>query len=222
MGIRRDNPAEPTFAGAALRPKSQECHQGDLYQEAKRQARQEGPPKYTYVYNGASDNWLKYLTNPQDIMTHILGKIAQTAERKAIRSKIESMTELSKCFQEVTHREEVARKGFAVGKNLRKYDGGERIGKKAKKIMIKWEKERARTAQAQRVLTKLGAEPPRRPGPTTKCDGCQRVPDSKLRQCGRCNHAFYCTSECQRRAWRQHMEECEYWVMKGQTRKKAL
>ena len=222
MGIRRDNPAEPTFTGAALRPKSQECHQGDLYQEAKRQARQEGPPKYTYVYNSTTDIWLKYLTNPKDVLTHILGKISQTAERKAIRSKIESMVTLSKCFQEITHREEVARKGFGVGKNLRQYDGGRKIEKKAKKIMIKWENERARYAQIQRNLTRIAAEPARRPGPTTKCDGCQRVPDSRLRQCGRCKHAFYCTIECQRRTWHRHREECEYWVMQGPARRKAM
>jgi hypothetical protein len=95
-----------------------------------------------------------------------------------------------------------------VGKNLRQYDGGSKIEKKAKKIMIKWENKRARYAQIQRNLTRIAAEPPRRPGPTTKCDGCQMVPDSRLRQCGRCKHAFYCTIECQRRAWRRHREEC--------------
>ena len=58
MGIRRENPAEPTFTGAALRPEAQECHQGDLYQEARRQSRQEGPPKYTYVYRSATNHQL--------------------------------------------------------------------------------------------------------------------------------------------------------------------
>ena len=208
-------------AGEAIRPKSQECHQGDLYQEAKRQTRQEGPPKYKYVYNSTTDIWLKYLTNPQDVLTHILGKISQTAERKAIRSKIESMVTLLKCFQEITHREEAARKGFAVGKNLRQYDGGRRIEKKAKKIMIKWENERTRYAQIQRNITRIAAEPPKRPGPTTKCDGCNRVPDSSLRRCSRCKHAFYCTIECQRRAWHRHKEECEWKVMEGKARREA-
>ena len=220
MGIRRDNPAEPTFTGAALRPKSQECHQGDLYQEAKNQARQEGPPKYTYVYDSNPDTWLKYLTSPNDVLTYILGKIYQTAERKAIRSKIESMVTLSKCFQEITHREEAARKGFAVGKNLRQYDGGRRIEKKAKKIMIKWDNERTRYAQIQRNITRIAAEP-KIPGPTTKCDGCNRVPDSSLRRCSRCKYAFYCTIECQRRAWHRHKEECEWKVMEGQARREA-
>jgi hypothetical protein len=208
MGIRREGPAEPTFTGGDKRPNSQECHQGDLYQEAKRQVRQEGPPKYAYVYDCATDIWLKYLTSPQDVLTHILGKISQTAERKAIRSKIESMVTLSKCIQEITHREEVARKGYAVGKNLRQYDGGRKIEKKAKRIIIKWEYERARTAEIQRNLTRMAAEPPRRPGPTTKCDGCQLVPDSRLLQCKRCKQAFYCTILCQKRAWRRHKDVC--------------
>ena len=224
MGIRRDSPPEPKFTGGALRPKSQECHQGDLYQEAKRQARQEGPPKHTYVYNGPTDSWLKYFANPNDVLTYILGKISQTAERKAIRSKIKSMVALSKCFQEITHREENARKGYAVGQNLRQYDGGRRIEKKAKKIIIQWEKERTRYAQVQRNIINMAQEPPRKPGPTTKCDGCQKVPDSpdsRLRQCGRCNRALYCTRECQRRQWPHHRENCEYWVMLRQARRDA-
>ena len=133
MGIRRDNPAEPRFTGAALRPESQECHQGELYQEAKRQARQEGPPKYTYIYNAPLDTWKKYLTNPKDLLTHILEKISQTAERKAIRSKIESMVTLSKCFQEITHREEVARKGFGVGKTFGNMMEEERLKRRQRK-----------------------------------------------------------------------------------------
>ena len=34
IGERKKNPAEPSFEGAALSPEAQECHQGDLYQEA--------------------------------------------------------------------------------------------------------------------------------------------------------------------------------------------
>ena len=219
MGIRKDSPPEPKFTGGALRPKNQECHQGDLYQEAKCQARQEGPPTHTYVYNGPSDSWLKYFASPSDVLTYILGKISQTAERTAIRSKIDSMVALSKCFQEITHREEVARKGYAVGKNLRQYDGGKRIEKKARKLIVQWANERARYERVQRnIINMAEEEPPRKPGPTTKCDGCQKVPDSKLRQCGRCHHALYCTIKCQRRQWPNHKEKCEYWVLLRQAR----
>ena len=91
MGIRKDNPFEPRFTGGELRPKSQECHQGNLYREAKRQARQEGPPTYTFVYNSSADLFIKYFVSPKDVLTYMLGKISQKAERKAIRSKIESM-----------------------------------------------------------------------------------------------------------------------------------
>ena len=222
MGIRRDNPAEPTFSGAqALRPRGQECHHGDLYQEAKHQARQEGPPKYTYVYDSNPDTWLKYFTSPKDVLTYILGKIYQNAERTAIRSKIETMMTLSKCFQEITHREEVARKGFALGKNLRQYDGGRKVEKKAKKIMIKWDTARIRYAQIQRNITRIAAEPLKRPGPTTECDGCHRVPDSDLRRCSRCKNAFYCTIVCQRRAWHRHKEECEWKVAAARARRET-
>ena len=219
MGIRKDSPPEPKFTGGALRPKNQECHQGDLYEEAKCQARQEGPPTHTYVYNGPADSWLKYFASPSDVLTYILGKISQTAERTAIRSKIDSMVALSKCFQEITHREEVARKGYAVGKNLRQYDGGKRIEKKARKLIVQWANERARYERVQRnIINMAEEEPPRKPGPTTKCDGCQKVPDSKLRQCGRCHHALYCTIKCQRRQWPNHKENCEYWVLLRQAR----
>ena len=44
IGERKENPLEPSFEGAALRPEAQECHQGDLYQEARLQSRREGPP----------------------------------------------------------------------------------------------------------------------------------------------------------------------------------
>ena len=219
MGIRKDSPPEPKFTGGALRPKNQECHQGDLYEEAKCQARQEKPPTHTYVYNGPADSWLKYFASPSDVLTYILGKISQTAERTAIRSKIDSMVALSKCFQEITHREEVARKGYAVGKNLRQYDGGKRIEKKARKLIVQWANERARYERVQRdIINMAEEEPPRKPGPTTKCDGCQKVPDSKLRQCGRCRHALYCTIKCQRRQWPNHKEKCEYWVLLRQAR----
>ena len=86
MGIRKDNPFEPRFTGGELRPKSQECHQGNLYREAKRQARQEGPPTHTFVYNSSTDLFIKYFVSPKDVLTYMLGKISQTAERKAIRS----------------------------------------------------------------------------------------------------------------------------------------
>ena len=217
MGIRRENPAEPTFSSPeALRPQSQECHQGDLYMEAKSQARQEGPPRYKYVYDSSTDTWVKYMSNAKDVLTYILGKIAQNAERKAIRTKINDMMTLTQCFQEITHREEVARKGFGAGKNMRQYDGGRKIEKKAKKVMVKWANERAIEARIQREraqklqeqIYRQAAEPQRKPGPNTKCDGCQKVPDSRLRQCGRCKRAVYCTTECQQRAWRRHREDC--------------
>jgi hypothetical protein len=167
------------------------------------------------------------MSSAKDVMTHILGKIAQNAERKAIRTKIYALITLSQCFQEITHREEVARTGFAAGRNMRQYDGGRKIEKKAKTIMLKWDDERVIDAQIQRNLARRAEEqiyrraeePPRKPGPNTKCDGCQKVPDSRLRQCGRCKHAVYCTTECQRRAWRRHREECR---IDGLTRAKFM
>ena len=221
MGIRKDNPFEPRFTGGELRPKSQECHQGNLYREAKRQARQEGPPTHTFVYNSSTDLFIKYFVSPKDVLTYMLGKISQKAERKAIRSKIESMITLSKCFQEITHREESARKGYAMGKNLAWYDGGRRIEKKAQKIITKWNNERTRFARAQRSIRNGTKDQPRKPGPNTKCDGCQKVPDSTLRRCSRCHQAFYCTIECQRKLWPNHKEECEYWIMLSQARRGA-
>ena len=56
IGERKEKPM-PSFEGAALRPEAQECHQGDLYQEARLQARREGPPLYTYVYDSTQDSW---------------------------------------------------------------------------------------------------------------------------------------------------------------------
>ena len=219
MGVRRESPAEPTMFGShaeALRPESQECHQGDLYMEARSQARKEGPPKYKYVYDSPTDTWVKYMSNPKDVLAYILGKIAQNAERKAMRTKINDMIALAQCFQEITHREEVARKGFGAGKNMRQYDGGRKIEKKAKKIMVKWAGERAvevrnqreRAYKLQEQMYREAAGPQKKPGPNTKCDGCQKVPDSRLRQCGRCKIAVYCTTECQRKAWRRHREHC--------------
>ena len=221
MGIRKDNPFEPRFTGGELRPKSQECHQGNLYREAKRQARQEGPPTHTFVYNSSTDLFIKYFVSPKDVLTYMLGKISQKAERKAIRSKIESMITLSKCFQEITHREESARKGYAMGKNLAWYDGGRRIEKKAQKIITKWNNERTRFARVQRSIRNGTKDQPRKPGPNTKCDGCQKVPDSTLRRCSRCRQAFYCTIECQRKLWPNHKEECEYWIMLRRARRGA-
>ena len=221
MGIRKDNPFEPRFTGGKLRPKSQECHQGNLYREAKRQARQEGPPTHTFVYNSSTDLFIKYFVSPKDVLTYMLGKISQKAERKAIRSKIESMITLSKCFQEITHREESARKGYAMGKNLAWYDGGRRIEKKAQKIITKWNNERTRFARVQRSIRNGTKDQPRKPGPNTKCDGCQKVPDSTLRRCSRCRQAFYCTIECQKKLWPNHKEECEYWIMLRRARKGA-
>ena len=179
MGVRRENPAEPTFEGAALRPEAQECHQGDLYLEARIQSRKEGPPRFTYIYTARTDIWHKYLTSPKDIISSILWKVAQNAERRAIGAKIDMMLTLARCFQELTHREEVARKGFALGKNLSKYDGGDRVGRLALQTMKKWEKERTRNIQTK--LIKMATEPAR-PEPNTKCDGCQLIPDSRLRQ----------------------------------------
>ena len=221
MGIRKDNPFEPRFTGGELRPESEECHVGNLYREAKRQARKEGPPTHTYVYSSPVDAWIKYFVNAKGVMTYILGKINQTAERKAIRSKIESIITLSKCFQEITHREEAARKGYSMGKNLTWYDGGKRIEKKAQKIIIKWNNERTRYARAQKSIRSRAEDQPRKPGPTTKCDGCQKVPDATLRRCSRCRQALYCTIECQKRQWPLHKEECEYWVMLKKARQGA-
>ena len=106
MGVRRENLAEPTFEGAALRPEAQECHQGDLYQEARIQSRKEGPPRFTYVYKAREDTWHKYLTSPKDIIDSISWQVAKNAEIRAIRSKIDMLIRLARCFQEITHKEE--------------------------------------------------------------------------------------------------------------------
>ena len=39
------------------------------------------------------------------------------------------------------------------------------------------------------------------------CDACQKEVDPPKR-CGRCRTAFYCGSECQRRAWPSHKRKC--------------
>ena len=134
--------------------------------------------------------------------------MARNAERKAIRSKIDMFTRLARCFQEITHREEVARKGFAVGRNLSLYDSGERVGRLALRTMKKWDKERKlqRTMNIQTKLINMATEG--KLGPNAKCPGCQMIPDSRLRQCGRCHKAYYCKIECQKKSLRQHRTEC--------------
>ena len=143
IGERKDNPADyPSFKGAALRPEAQECHQGDLYHEALRQARREGPPLYTFIYDADQDSWYKYLTNPQDIIKSLINQIDRNAEREAMKAKIYIIQSLTRAFGEITHREEVARKGFARGKNINMYDAGEKVGRMVLKRMRKWKEER--------------------------------------------------------------------------------
>ena len=56
----------PYLKEEELRPEAQECHQGNLYKEAIQQARRDGPPVYTFIYEATKDCWHKYLTSYQD------------------------------------------------------------------------------------------------------------------------------------------------------------
>ena len=145
--------------------------------------------------------------------------MARNAEREAIKVKIEILQSVARAFKEITHREEVARKGFAMGKNINMYDAGEKIGKLALKSIRKWKEERDHYEVLKKTLDiqkregkawreKESQEKEGKPGPNTKCHGSQTIPESRLRQCGRCHKAYYCKIECQKKAWRQHKTQC--------------
>lgn len=42
------------------------------------------------------------------------------------------------------------------------------------------------------------------------CAQCHRPPTAErpLKQCGRCQHAYYCSIDCQRENWKTHEREC--------------
>jgi len=42
--------------------------------------------------------------------------------------------------------------------------------------------------------------------PTRKCDVCSSTP---AKPCARCKRAFYCSSECQKAAWKKHKKTCK-------------
>ena len=126
-----------------------------------------------------------------------------------MKAKIYIFQSLTRAFGEITHREEVARKGFARGKNINMYDAGEKVGKMVLKRMRKWKEERDHYKalfQARKTLESQDKE--EQPGPNTRCHGCKTIPDSRLRSCGKCHKAYYCKIECQKKAWRQHRIQC--------------
>ena len=199
----------PSLKGEALRPEAQECHQGNLYKEALQQAKKDGPPRFTFIYDADKDSWHKYLTSHQDIINSLINQIDKNAEREAMKAKIRIIKSLTRAFGETTAREEVARKGFARGHNMSSYDAGEKVGRMVLKTMRKWKEERNQyeaLCQARKTLGKDKRE--EKPGPNAKCSFCRKIPDSRLRRCSKCHNAYYCTTECQRRAWRKHRIEC--------------
>jgi len=42
--------------------------------------------------------------------------------------------------------------------------------------------------------------------PTRKCDVCSSLP---TKPCARCKNTFYCSSECQKAAWKKHKKTCK-------------
>ena len=198
-----------SLQGEALRPEAQECHKGNLYKEALQQAKKSGPPLYTFIFNTEIDSWVKYLTSYQDVINSITNQIDKTAEREAMKAKIRIIKSLTKAFEETTAREETARKGYNRGRNMSSFDAGEKVGRMALKTMNKWQSERNQYEALCQTRKTLGKEKrEENPGPNTKCSFCKKIPDSRLKRCGKCKFAFYCTTECQRRAWRHHRIEC--------------
>ena len=204
----------PSHQGEALRPEAQECHQGNFYKEALQQAKQAGPPKFTYIFNEEKDSWVKYLPNHQDVINSITKQVDKTAERESIKAKIRTIKSLTLAFEETTAREEIARKGYARGRNIRSFEAGEKVGRMVMKTMNKWKEEKkqyeARCAEArcetkETIDKKKGKETP---GPNDRCSFCRKVPDSRLKQCSRCKKVLYCNSMCQRQAWRHHRMVC--------------
>ena len=214
IGDRKPNPEDyPNFKESApLRPETQECHQGDLYQEARQQAKREGPPLYTLVYDANLDHWFKYLTSPEDIIKSLTNQIELRAERAAMKAKIEMIQTQTKAFREVTHREEMESGKWQETR-------GEKTGRLALKTIRKWKEELDQYKTRKEALAnqkregrvwreKEKKEKKEKPGPNTKCHGCKAIPDARLRQCGRCHNAYYCHVECQKKAWREHRIQC--------------
>ena len=127
----------PSHQGEALRPEAQECHQGNFYKEALQQAKQAGPPKFTYIFNEEKDSWVKYLPNHQDVINSITKQVDKNAERESIKAKIRTIKSLTRAFEETTAREEIARKGYAIGRNIRSFEAGEKVGRMVWKTMNK-------------------------------------------------------------------------------------
>ena len=199
----------PYLKEEELRPKAQECHKGKLYKEAIQQARRDGPPAYTFIYEATNDIWHKYLTSYQDIVKSMMNTIERDAERDTMMVKIRIIKSLRRAFEETTSREEVARKGFNKGQNLSHFDAGEKVGKFVLKTMNKWKKERQEYEALCHDRTTMNKDKQiENPGPNSRCSHCKRIPDSRLKRCSKCKYALYCNSECQRRAWRNHRLEC--------------
>ena len=138
-----------------------------------------------------------------------MNQIDRNAKREAMKAKISIIQSLTRAFGEITHREEVARKGFARGHNIKTYDAGEKVGRMALKTMRKWKEERDHYEALSQARKTLGSQKrEEKPGPNTKCNFCQKIPDSRLRRCSKCHNAYYCKTECQKKAWRQHRIQC--------------